>query len=401
MCDTVVVVGDDGLLFAKNSDRDANEGQGLEWLPAMSYPEGSSLACTGIEIPQVTRTHAVLLSRPFWMWGAEMGANEHGVVIGNEAVFTKEPEADTGLLGMDLLRLGLERAASAEAAVSVMVDLLEGHGQGGGCGHEDRSFTYHNSFLVADRTQAIVLETAGSRWATEAVTHGARSISNGLTIPGFAEAHSDTLRTRVSACRHRRAITQGRAEHVSAPGELMTLLRDHGPGRSGPRYAWLNGGMAAPCMHGGGVVTSSQTTGSWVADLRGDADRHWVTATAAPCTGIFKPVAVDQPLDLGAFPGDTDDGSLWWRHEHLHRRAVANPEALFPRFTAERDATELGWLVDPPTGAEAFAVGDDLLERWTRLVTFDPAPDVRPRWARRYWAKRNQRAGLGDLGGAV
>ena len=65
MCDCLVALpsATDGpfALFAKNSDRDANEGQGLEWLPALSYPEGSSLACTGIEIPQVTRTHAVLL----------------------------------------------------------------------------------------------------------------------------------------------------------------------------------------------------------------------------------------------------------------------------------------------------------------------------------------------------
>jgi dipeptidase len=400
MCDTVVVVGDEGVLFAKNSDRDANEGQGLEWHAASDHNAGATVGCTWIEVPEVAHTHAVLLSRPYWMWGAEMGANEHGVVIGNEAVFTDQPEADVGLLGMDLLRLALERAATAEGAVEVMVELLERHGQGGGCGHEDKGFTYHNSFLVADPSSAIVLETAGGKWATEAIEHGARSISNGLTIPGFAETYSDTLRTRVSACRHRRAITQGRADRVTAPEELMTLLRDHGPGRSGPRYAWLNGGMAAPCLHGGGVLTSSQTTSSWVADLR-DGDRHWVTGTAAPCTGLFKPVTVDVPVDLGPFPGDTDDASLWWRHEHLHRRAVANPEALYPRFTPERDRTELAWLADPPSSVEAFARADDLLDRWTRAVSFDSAPDVRPLWARRYWTKRNDRAGLDVLAAAA
>ena len=396
MCDTFVLRTGEGLLLAKNSDRDVNEAQLWEWIPAREHAPGAEVAATWVAVPQVARTHATVVSRPWWMWGAEMGANEHGVVIGNEAVFTREPEADTGLLGMDLVRLGLERATTADEAVSVMVDLLEVHGQGGGCGHEDRSFTYHNSFLVADRTRAVVLETAGARWATEAVDRGARSISNGLTIPGFAEAHSDSLRTRVSACRHRRAATQARADRATSPEELMTLLRDHGPGRSGPRYAWLNGGMAAPCMHGGGVVANSQTTASWVADLR-DGDRHWVTATAAPCTGIFKPITVDRPLDLGPGPGETDDGSLWWRHERFHRRAVTNPDALYPRFTPERDRTELAWLADPPTGAEAFAVADELLDRWTRAVSFDPVPDVRPVWTRRYWAKRNRRAGLGDL----
>jgi hypothetical protein len=146
-------------------------------------------------------------------------------------------------------------------------------------------------------------------------------------------------------------------------------------------------------VHAGGTVASSQSTASWVADLR-DGVQHWATATSGPCTSIFKPVAVDEPVDLGPFPGDTVDASLWWRHEHLHRRAVTNPEALFQRFTPERDRTELAWLADPPTSVEAFAEADDLLDRWTRLVTFDPVPDVRPVWARRYWAKRNERAGL-------
>lgn len=51
----------------------------------------------------------MILSKPGWMWGAEMGANESGVVIGNEAVWTNDNEGDSDtsvkrLLGMDLVR---------------------------------------------------------------------------------------------------------------------------------------------------------------------------------------------------------------------------------------------------------------------------------------------------------
>lgn len=116
------------------------------------------------------------------MWGAEMGANEAGVVIGNEAVWNRlsDPEVDLQprLLGMDLLRLGLERGRSASQALDVIVDLLEQHGQGGPCSDIYQDLYYHNSFLIADSEEAWILETAGSLWAAERVTGESESAFN-------------------------------------------------------------------------------------------------------------------------------------------------------------------------------------------------------------------------------
>jgi secernin len=402
VCDTMVLVRPDSVLFAKNSDLDPNEAQFLEWHPAREHPTGVQVRCTELSIPQVARTHAVVLSRPFWMWGAEMGANEHGVVIGNEAVFTRQPYADDGLLGMDLLRLALERAETAAAAVEVLTDLLDAHGQGGGCGHEDRSFTYHNSFLVADQRGAYVLETAGRRWEVEEVTGGARAISNGLTIPGFAERHADRLRTRVSACRTRRAITEAGMASAASPYELTELLRDHGTGDDRPRYRPHNGAMAAPCMHAGGLAASSQTTASWISELTPTGGRHWATGTAAPCTGIFRPVAVDRPLALGPAPTDVvDPRTLWWRHERIHRAVARDPVRLLPRYRAERDALERRWFASPPDPREAFEEADRRTSDWlARVQVGGPAADTRPAYVRRYWRVRDRRAGLDrDLAG--
>ncbi len=390
MCDTLVSVHADRVLFAKNSDRDANEAQFLDWQPRREHRAAAQLRCTWITIPQARATHAVLLSRPFWMWGAEIGANEHGVVIGNEAVFTRQPYAAAGLTGMDLLRLGLERGATAAQAVEVMTELLAIHGQGGGCGHEDRRFTYHNSFLVADPRGAFVLETAGRRWQAERVGR-AWSISNGLTLPGIA-AESDWLKTRLSACRVRRARTLAAAGGAETVGDLMRALRDHGES-SEPRYGLLNGAMAAPCMHAGGIVAASQTTASWVAELRTGGCRHWVTATAAPCVALFKPALVAEPVDLGPPPGDrADPASLWWRHERLHRAVLRDPVRLRPLFSAERDATEERWRAAPPVSAAAFAEGDRLLAEWTSRVAAAAGPDRRPAVVRRYWRVRDRRA---------
>jgi secernin len=400
MCDTLVVVGKDRVLFAKNSDRDPNEAQVLDWQPRREFPAGATLRCTYLEIPQVRATHAVLLSRPFWIWGAEMGANEHGVVIGNEAVFTRAPYAKTGLTGMDLLRLALERASDAQSAADVIVGLLETHGQGGGCGHEHRSFTYHNSFLIADLTRAIVLETAGRAWATEEV-RGARSISNILSIPRFAERYGDRIKTWAGAGCHRRARTNCLAQQATKPADLAAILRDHGAGRAEPRYSLVRGGLAAPCVHAGGLVASSQTTGSWISELSPAGVRHWATGTAAPCVSHFKPVAVDQPIDVGAPADRFDESSLWWRGELVHRRVIGTPAQFLPKLALERLPVECGWFEDPPDSKEAFRTAAEMTNRWIEAAESEPrTADVRPLFVRSYWRKRNLHAGFPAVGRA-
>jgi secernin len=392
MCDTLVVVQKDRVLFAKNSDRDPNEAQVLDWQPRRENPAGTTLRCTWIEIPQVRTTHAVLLSRPFWIWGAEMGANEHGVVIGNEAVFTRAPYAKTGLTGMDLLRLALERAANAQAAADVIVGLLETHGQGGGCGHENRRFTYHNSFLIADPTRAIVLETAGRAWATQDV-RGPRSISNVLSIPGFAKRHSDRVKTWAAAGRLRRSRTECLAQQANKPAELAAILRDHGDRQTDPRFSFFHGGLTAPCVHAGGLIASSQTTGSWISELSPTVIRHWATGTAAPCMSIFKPVAVNEVLDVGAPTDRFDETSLWWRGEQVHRRIIGNPAALLPRLAVERLPLETSWFADPPDSKEAFRLAAQMNERWIEAAASQSGfVDGRPWFVRSYWRKRNARA---------
>ena len=346
MCDTMVATPDatsDGImLFAKNSDREPNEAQYPEIIPAATHPEGSSLKCTYIEIPQAARTNRVLLSRPFWIWGAEMGSNEHGLTIGNEAVFTREPRSKTpALIGMDLIRLALERCANSGGAIDLIIKLIDTYGQGGNCGftHE---MHYHNSFIICDPREAWVLETAGRKWAAKRI-RGVYAISNGLTIGNdwdracpqlidekrrkgegfsFSRACSDRIYTTFSDSRRRRARAM---ELLSVsppdPARMMEILRDHYDEEIDKKITG-----ASICNHAGfGPVRVSQTAGSMVSVLRPDLPLHFITAGAAPCTGVFKPIWLDCSLtDIGSPEGTADSESWFWAHERLHRTALVH-----------------------------------------------------------------------------
>jgi secernin len=61
--------------------------------------------------------------------------------------------------------------------------------------------------------------------------------------------------------------------------------------------------------------------------------------TAGPCTGIFKPVWIEQEVlpDLGLIPkGIYNPETLWWQHEKLHR-SVLKDYSKVSLYQEERD----------------------------------------------------------------
>lgn len=207
MCDTFVILPEftssNTFFFGKNSDRDPNEAQEVVIIPAKEFGKGESLKCTYITIPQAARINKIILSKPVWIWGAEMGVNEYGVVIGNEAVFPNVPAGkEPGLIGMDYLRLGLERGNSAEAAMDVITSLLERYGQSGNCGFT-HPFYYNNSFIIADSSHAWKLETYGKEWVAEEITQFG-SISNRYSIESKWDRISAQFLQKINENKRRR-----------------------------------------------------------------------------------------------------------------------------------------------------------------------------------------------------
>lgn len=400
MCDSFVALphrtAQGAMLFAKNSDRERNEAQALEYKPASEHEPGVSLLCTYVTIPQARRTNACLISRPFWMWGAEMGANEHGVVIGNEAMHSiVAPNETPALTGMDLLRLALERAASAAEAVDVITTLLEEHGQGGNCGHL-HPFFYHNGFLVADGREAFVLETVGRSWACERVKderalsnaysigRGYERISADLDAEGrfdFAERFIDVERDAVGFGRGRCARGgQLLAAHDGklTPRAMMSVLRDHGIEGEAPSWTPEQTERRSICMHAAEGARRSQTTASWVSEWTPEGVVHWVTASAAPCLSVFKPIVLGADMLVTNY-APTDKfyrQARWWTHELWHRGALCNYAEHLASIAAERDALEAKFA-----GAVRDAAGAP--ERLSQVIAdcWREADETEARWA--------------------
>lgn len=435
MCDTFVALPpgtrDGAVIFGKNSDREPNEMQLLEFHPGREHGRGASVQCTYLKIPQARDTHAVLLGRPYWMWGAEFGVNEHGLAIGNEAVWTKMPiRKKGGLTGMDLLRLALERAETARQGLEVITGLLAAYGQGGRCGLYDRSMAYHNSYILADPQEAWVLETADHLWAARQV-QDFYAISNGLTIGSeyslihkdaipharrrgwlkkgrdfhFAACYSDWLYTTFSAQKQRRhqasCFLQDHPE-MGLP-QAMELLQSHPAKEYLPDRPLLGNSI---CAHAANALTrnATQTTGSMACKLKAGASQYWFTATSSPCLSVFKPVVFESPpAALGPASPTYHPDSFWWQHEQLYRevlkdfatrKAVLEPErkafqAECLQKAASASAQQLAEL-----SAASFERHRQLIGQWAGLARRQPISRKPSLFFRNYWRKMNRKAGM-------
>ncbi|NLL56087.1 MAG: peptidase U34 [Clostridiales bacterium] len=312
MCDTLWKKINGEIFFAKNSDRSCNEPNLTVFIKGGKRKE-ESVKCTYISIPQVERVNSVLLVKPSWIWGAEMGINEHGLTIGNEAVFTKSKgKKEKKLLGMDMLRLALERAQTAKQAKEVILELLATYGQGGNCGY-DKNFYYDNSFLITDHNQGFIIETAGKDYIVKELNE-CGNISNRLSTDSqFAKKHTEPIFTHFSGSKERLRLGAEKMHKANNLKDVFNVLRAHT--ENDDKKLFTKGSVKSVCMHQS--LLGDHTTGSMVVHY-GKTISIWITGSSAPCLSIFKPVVFGLSVPP-VFLSQENSLDYWRKRERLNR----------------------------------------------------------------------------------
>ncbi len=345
MCDALCLIGPTGLIFAKNSDRPPAEAQVVEAFAPRSA--GGVVRTQYLEIPDAGSV-AFVGSRPTWLWGVEHGLNEHGVAIGNEKIWTtgRPRDRELALLGMDLVRLGLERARTADEALAVMTGLIETYGQGGS-GERDTVEPYDSSFLIADARGGWILETCDRTWAARPVGPGA-AISNRISLerdwtkaspdvpagadfqswrhPGAPTTIADHRLAGTRAC-----VAQG---PLTTANSVVAALRDHGHGPWGAPLDPPGSPSALPaepgddhrgitvCMHVRGYQATTASMVCSVDQNPRDATRVYV-ALGSPCVSVYVPV-----FPAAGIPAALSEERTWSRFASARDRVEADPSAL-------------------------------------------------------------------------
>ncbi len=379
MCDTLCSISPEATIFAKSSDRPVGEPQVVE--QHRRRPPGGACRTQYLDLGADPGAAAFVGSRPTWLWGVEHGVNEHGVAVGNEKIWTTDDprRRPPALLGMDIVRLALERAHDADHALEIITELVERHGQGGS-GEAEHDEPYDNSFLVADAATAWIVETSDRTWAARRTASGGTAISNRVSLrtdhdrrsadvePGADFDLRRAPKIPTALADHRLAVTRACAEQAPTPAAVVGALRSHGGsgwGRPDAHAGAVEAPEAIPselgadtagvtvCMH---VRDYQVTAASMVADLPRDPDaptRLWV-CLGSPCVSIFVPVLAH------CVPPRLADPALWWRFDALRRQAESDPHALHRIRAATAPFEAACWS----RADERFAAGNDDPTAW-------------------------------------
>ena len=126
--------------------------------------------------------------------------------------------------------------------------------------------------------------------------------------------------------------------------KIFEIMRHHGEGYH-PARADAHRNI---CIHAGPQENRWwQADGVMVTDVGPHGVMVWVTGTSGNCVSIFKPVFLGMDLpDIGPYPTEHfDPRSLWWKHELLHRRAMADFDHLVPEIRQDFDPLEEEFLI--------------------------------------------------------
>ncbi len=398
-CTTMAATGaatkDGSVIFGKNSDRPINEAQPLCFFEARDHEEGEEVQCSFIRIPQIPHTYACIGSKPHVFFGFEHGINEHGVMIGNEQVSGREaPERRWGLIGMDILRLALERSDSAKKAVEIIGQLLETFGTGGD--PETRIRPFNSNYVIADGEEVYLFESHQRSWAAKKVektgylsncysiqsdytwiSEGAlrEAKEKGWISPQTEENDFNPAKAwTIDDClfgesegfvRYARLDKLMNGREPFSPKMMMDNLRDHYEGEALGQTIFSPAAAKIPCIcsHPGGV-SGCVTAASCVAVIRKDAPEelrftYW-SSMAPPCCSVFRPFYNVKwlPEDLQHADALYREQDPWWTFIELERYIALNYEKFAPkvketfssmenRFLEEAEYIEGNWNGDP------------------------------------------------------
>ena len=401
-CTSMVALGNStatgATIYAKNSDRPVNEAQPMCFFPAKDYPEGAEVKCTFICVPQVKHTYACIGSKPSVFFGFEHGINEYGVIIGNEQVSGKEiPELQWGLIGMDILRLALERSKTAEEAVGIIGNLLETYGTGGD--PNTRIPQFNSNFIIADAKDAYLFESHQRSWVAKKVDSVGylsncysieeydfigdnvteEAIKKGWLKEGqnFNPAKAWTIDDCVFGesegfVRYARLNKLMKRKTSLTLKNMMNNLRDHYDGEvlGQTIFSPVSSKIPTICSHPGGL-SGCASAASVVAEIRSDVPRelrftYW-GSMAPPCCSIFRPFYnIDWlPEDLQKAASLYDDKSQWWLFIELERYIALSYDELSPVVKEEFNIKENEFIEESKHIEKTYSGDISVLKEFT------------------------------------